>query len=139
MPAKERPRPISGALPEAGRRVTKHIGVSIAIAGTLDTQRKEANMKRGRKIGTKGIIRDPRHCSSCKQDKPLTEFSFAPSRPGGRMYQCRDCERQKQLVISTRRIYQKMTADEAATHLLNFANIYQTKLAIFNEIFGPEE
>lgn len=40
---------------------------------------------------------DSRKCSACGEEKPASEFSLRPSRPGGLEYRCKPCKRQQGL------------------------------------------
>lgn len=84
-----------------------------------------------------GKVKDPRRCNICHKEKPLTEFSPAPSKPGGRVYNCRACDRQKQLERSTRNYFKSISSQEAKKIVQEARNIYQCKLNIYNELFVP--
>jgi hypothetical protein len=94
--------------------------------------KKGGSMEKKQRGRPPGKVKDPRRCQLCKIDKPLIEFTTAPSLPGGRTYNCRSCERDKQLLRDTFRKYRKSSLDEMFFDVAHASHILDVKMKVFN-------
>jgi hypothetical protein len=88
----------------------------------------------GRRGRPAGVVYDPRRCGRCRKLKPLTDFVLAPSRPGGRTYECVDCLADRQLERGTNIRFRKIGLAAAQAEVERDQLIYLTKLRILRKL-----